>query len=438
MHIVNVSGDCNLRVATLIRTDGRLAGERVPLLIDDKGVHAYSLMWSVVRRGKYTPNTRDTALNCLVPLRLWASISSVDVEQKMVWGECLTHEEITDLEYYIGLRRRDLRTLVQARPVDVNRFLATCNTVVSETQNLRRIYINDYLMFLGDYGNNVLRRTGRDDEHLMRLRKLRLQPAVRDHNRRSKFYVDGSISKQLIGRMSRSYGSRMRDIASEDVLNFALFFASKDPCELWPNNPDRALRNELIIKLLLQTGGRVSEILMLKDTDLKHRNHYIEFPRRHNDPEDPRDRPPVAKTYDRQLRLAEATWSKLMEWLDIQDEITASNPTGFLFVNLSRNPKHFGRPMSRVAVDQIIRGVCRAAGVAPFGAHQLRHLYVQNLAAKAREQGWTNEEWRKAATYLLGWSLKSKMPALYLGEVANIDAEEAMTKVWTERGLIDG
>ncbi|MFC6642218.1 tyrosine-type recombinase/integrase [Sulfitobacter profundi] len=269
----------------------------------------------------------------------------------------------------------------------------------------------------------------------MEQRRERLSPGRSTTGRRQNVYALGSISQQVVGNLRKTIGSRMQQATPDEVSQFAVFFSSLHRNDLWPKNKDRALRNELLIKLLLQTGGRVSELLAIKDTDLVTGKQMVQFARRHNDPDDPRKNNPTLKTYDRQLRLSRETWELLMEWLDVQDELTAHNPQAFLFVNLTRDPRYAGQPMSRMAVDQMIREVCVAAGIKPFGAHQLRHLYVRELAKLAREQGWTNEEWRKAATYLLGWSLTSKMPALYLGEAANQEADLQMKQLWTERGL---
>ena len=393
------------------------------------------MMWSCVRRAEFTPNTRSTALNCLIPLKLWSKISGVNVEHEMVFGPCLSHEQVEDIAYYIGLRRRDLATLAGARPLNLSRFLTACKPVSAETENLRRIYVHNYLMWLGSYGNLVLQKTGQATDDLLEQRRERLSPARDISGRRKKTYSVGSISHQLVGKMRRTLGSRMQQASPDEVHQFALFFSSMRRNELWPKNGDRALRNELLIKLLLQTGGRVSELLAVKDTDLVIGKQMIQFARRHNDPDDPRKYEPTLKTYDRQLRLSDETWALLMQWLDVQDELAGHNPQTFLFINLTRDPRYAGRPMSRVAVDQLIRGVCVAADIKPFGAHQLRHLYVRELAKTASDRGWTNEEWRKAVTYLLGWSLTSHMPGLYMGETANQEADMSMKQLWTERGL---
>lgn len=425
-----------MRVQILVRADGKLAGERLPYLVNDDGqIDAYSMMWSATRRSIFTPNTRKTALNAIIQLRLWSKLTSVNVEQEMVYGSCLSHEQVEDLMYYIGHRRKDLVNLTKTRPLDLNRFLAQCEPVSSETENLRRVYVNDYLLWLGSYGNLILQKTGQANEELMKQRRARLAPKRRNPNQRQANYLSGSISGQIMGGKRRAMGSRMQQATPDEVNQFALFFSSSTRDELWSRNKDRALRNELLIKLLLQTGGRVSELLALKDTDLVHGKNMIQFARRHNDPEDPRKDNPTLKTHDRQMRLSDGTWDLLMEWLDVQDEVTSHDPQAFLFVNLSRNPKYYGQPMTRTAVDQLIREVCKKAEIKPFGAHQLRHLYVRELAQHSQDQGWTDEEWRKAATYLLGWSNSSSMPALYLGEAANQQADMQMKLLWTERGL---
>ncbi|MFC6642217.1 hypothetical protein [Sulfitobacter profundi] len=149
-----------LKLHSLIRTDGNLAGERLPYL-SGEGLDAYSMMWSAARRAQFTPNTRSTALNCLIPMRLWSVISGVNVEREMVFGSCLSHEQVEDMLYYIGLKRKDLATLTIARPADLNRFLSACEPVSAGTENLRRIYINNYLMWLGSYGNLVLQKPGK-------------------------------------------------------------------------------------------------------------------------------------------------------------------------------------------------------------------------------------------------------------------------------------
>jgi integrase len=396
---------------------------------------AYPSMWSVSRRVKLVPNTREVGLHAIISLRLWAKMAGVDVEAQMVYGECLSSDEVADLKYHLSLGQQSLRMLAHGPPADVNKFLSEAKRVSSNSFNLRITYVHDYLKFLGEYGNKVLRNIGQNQSLFMRHRRERLRPAVRVPGSKRNRYEPGSISEELLSAYKPKKASRLSQSSSDVLERVALFISTANMSDIWPKNNDLRLRNEVLLLMLLQTGGRVSELLQAKIDDLIDRKRTIEFRRRHNDPDDPRKREPNLKTFDRELRLSEETWEKLERWLEVHDEVTAATHSPFIFVSFARNPKYFGQPICRQTVKHILDEVCDAAGLPRIRIHDLRHIRVRRLAELAREQNWTNEEWRKAATYLFGWSAASHMPGLYLGDTSDLAAEMAMSQIWRERGF---
>ena len=435
-----------MKIEPLVLTQGNTAGMRTHRTTHDDGSpDPYPTMW-VGANMRHRTGTRKTMLSSIIPLKLWAQFRGCDFEREMVWGDCLSHEQIVDFKSFIGLDVKDLKALLVAPPLDLNKWLRSPsrNFVGLSTLDIRRTYTSDYLLFLGAYGNRCMRKMGYKDPRSMAIRKKRLA-APRYKRRRGKtIYPAGSISEQLASGVSKRkprYKNNSARVASAEA--FALAFAAADVREIWPHKTDKsqksdeALRNELLTKMLLQTGGRVGELQGVKTGDIEPARrgylsvHIVDRP---DDPEDPRAHPPSVKTRERTIRINEETSELLYEWLEVHDEVTDGLPHTFLFVNLLNNAKR-GAPITHVPILNMLAELCDHLGVARITPHDLRHFNVTQLAREGRKKGLTEEEWRKVSTYLFGWSSGSKMPLLYSSGDAETLANEIMLEVWNEAGF---
>lgn len=416
---------------------GPRSGERLPLASgqDGLGLDPHISAWSVARRSTLTPSSRENALYDLIALRLWARITSLPLEERMLHGETIDPSEVRDLVYHLHLRTEDLRILAGDPALDLPRFYDRCKRISTQAFLRRTSTAWDYLDFLGAYGNRMVGKGGKPDPHLMELRRGRLARPARTNGRLA--YVDNSIAKDLLGRRPRARQSRLSTVSTSDLEEFALALVQMDRTAVWPSNRHRALRNEIILRIFIETGMRSGELRQAKIEDLRPRDRKIEIPRRHNDPDSRGRRGANAKTFDGAVPMDESTWDLLMDWLsiheDISEEVREESP--FLFINLDRNPQHRGQQMSSTAVDGIVKDLCGHAGLPSLSPHPLRHLRARRLVDLIRSRNLTHEQARKAITYLMRWSDDSEMLAHYLGDHADAGAEQAMGRIHADRGF---
>lgn len=421
-------------------SQGPRAGERLPLVssLDSLGLDPYMSAWSMTRRLSLTPSSRENALYDLLALRLWGQITQTDIEQIMLYGDTLSPEQVRDLVYHLHLKTKDLRILATQSVLHINTFYDSAERI-STGAFLRRTSVAwDYLEFLGTYGNRLLRKTGQNTQSLMTLRANRLSPPDRQGHKL--IYKDGSIAKELLSRRPKNRQSRLNTHATTDLENFALALMDINRDDVWPKNQDNALRNELILKLLVETGLRSGELRQIKIEDLRQRNHKIEIPRRHNDPDSKGRREANAKTFDGIVSLTPETWNLLTQWLDVHTKIseTVKEESPFLLINTDRNPAHRGQQLSGTTVNKIIKDFCTHANLPKLSAHPLRHLRARRLIDLIREKNLSHEQARKAITYLMRWSDESQMLAHYLGDHADTGAEKTMEIIHSDRFTVGG
>jgi len=419
--------------------EGPRAGERIPLLrLTDGSIDPYVTSWSMQQRIRLTPSSRETAIYEILAAKLWAKIAGVDIEQAMVYGPCLSSEHVSDLFYHLHLRSDDLRILSTAKPLHASKLYEGFTRVSASSLRRRTTFVHAYLAWLGAYGNRVLRRTGRDDAALMDLRAERLRAPITVGKGRAEYHAN-SIAAELLGNRPAVRPSRLSTVPTAQLEEFGLAVSLMERALIWPKNERRALRNELILKTLIETGLRSGEMRQIKISDIRPRERKIAIVRRHNDPDSKGRRESNAKTHDGLVSLAPETWTLLTDWLTMHDNITANarEASDFLFINLDRNPAHFGQQMSGPALDAIVKQAARFFELPALSAHPLRHLKARRLAELVREKKLTPEEARKAITYLMRWSDDSGMLDHYLGDSADLKAEAVMETIHRERGQHD-
>lgn len=415
-----------------IAAQGACHGERTPYLVDDTGaIDRYALAYSIARRKKLTPAARERALDAVIAVRLWAKLADVNVEQSMFYGDCLSTDEVESLKYYIHLTTRELRALSAARPLNLNKRLSVAKRCDQGSFKNKLHYANDYLSFLGQWGDRYYKRVALP-KGLADQRGKRLAPVIKTGKRSKRRYVYGSIADELLRDSSAASMSRIDSTPTAAINIFKLWLAAIDLSEIW-NNEAIARRNRVFLDLLVKNGGRLGEVLQIKNEDIDSRNRGIRIVRRHNDPDDPRKDEPNAKTYDRLLRFDARSWADLQHWLELHFHLTEMTDTQFLIISLSRNPRFAGRPMTKRGARQQVYQACDHAKLPRLKAHDLRHGSVRDLAEEAVKQGWTQEQWRKVATYLYGWSDQSNMPMHYVGDQWVAHAAEIMERVWLRR-----
>ncbi len=413
-------------------TEDPRAGERLPYLVNDDGeIDPYVLAYSTARRKKLTPSTRVRALNAIIAVRLWAKIAGINVEQLMFYGKCLSTDHIESLKYYLHLTNNTLRLLAYTTPVDMKKMLNEAKRCNTSSFNNKLYYAWDYIAFIGQWGSRWHIKADTDPQ-LMTHRRSRLTLPVKQGKRSKRSFISGSIANEMLGDIASSIDSRINQTPTAQLNKFKLWLSVVDLSAIWKNEVIVA-RNRVLLDLLAKNGGRVGEILQIKNEDVDFQNRGIRIVRRHNDPDDPRKDEPNCKTHDRLVRFDERSWADLQKWQDIHFEMTATNDTQFIFISCSRDPRYAGYPMTARGVRDQIYQACDFAYLPRLRAHDLRHGSVRDLAEEAVRQKWTHEQWRKVATYLYGWSDQSGMPTHYVGDQWIQQAAEVMEKVWWNR-----
>jgi len=177
-----------------------------------------------------------------------------------------------------------------------------------------------------------------------------------------------------------------------------------DPRNPWGRGTSKAAnalryRNQLIVLLMLAFGPRRGDILKLHTGDVKAFgvDPTLWIRRRPDDPNDPRDWEPNAKTKERILPL-DATLARLLN-LYIQNhrsQVPKYKKTPYLFL-----ASQTGTPLSSRAVNEIFESL--KAEFPKIHPHVLRHTHNDRLKEHCRESGISEKDMVGHAKYLNGW-----------------------------------
>lgn len=173
-------------------------------------------------------------------------------------------------------------------------------------------------------------------------------------------------------------------------------------------------RNYVLLMLHYHLGCREGEMLSLKikDIDFSSTPATITIHRRHNDPEDPRRRQPVAKTRARLLEVSDDLAALLRCWILLHRSDRRRYPQArkhpFLAVN------RFGAPLSLRGYERIFAALRkRHSALHALASHLLRHDWNDRFLAQAQAANTDPIEVEKDQIYAMGWSDHSKMPQRY-------------------------
>lgn len=183
------------------------------------------------------------------------------------------------------------------------------------------------------------------------------------------------------------------------------------------------LRNYLLVEILLQSGLRLGEILLLKTNDFKlsdeNNNYYIEVNKRNVDLEDSRKiRPSVKNSFSNRIV---AISNDLMQLIDIyirSNRKSLGNKLnkmhGFLFISDN------GKPINLNTVEYIFKKIETKVNTVQkdktirFTPHVLRHTFANQFLEYLIELEKMDMELAKdKLREICGWSLGSPMPTHY-------------------------
>ena len=208
-----------------------------------------------------------------------------------------------------------------------------------------------------------------------------------------------------------------------------------------PENPfQRAnrFRNYVLLRLIFETGCRLSEALILYTTDYQPDTHKpkLAIHRRPHNPLDPRVDLPLVKTRPRVLPLA-ANMAELLETLITEDRKAVPGAKKTPFVFLARD----GSPLATRSVEDMTKRIRRAfPEFERLTIHVLRHDWNDRFSDLAREKGWGQEKETQHRNYLQGWAKTSNQGLHYTRRSTREEAVNAALELqrrdWTGAPLV--
>lgn len=170
-----------------------------------------------------------------------------------------------------------------------------------------------------------------------------------------------NIELKNIGDIRGKSGEKLPAFMNEDEV--ARFIKS---IESYPFSTKVGVRNQLIIKLILYTGIRVSEALNLKYKDISNESESFIIQVRGKG-----NKPRVVMILKKHIEQLLLSWVEQKEALGLKSE--------YLFCNFK------DRPLTQAYVSRIVENILKYAGIRKEknGAHMLRHSFATLLYQKS-------------------------------------------------------
>lgn len=394
----------------------------MPLLIDvSTGLGVFEpTAWSLSLRSRLLEvNTISLALSAVSFLYETLAQSAVNLMDRVRDNDLLSLAEVEGLVARCKYDKVDLRaadSLAEIANVAPHRKTLDKNkaahydvaVVMSSTAEKRLLYIAKYLDWLADYA--FLSRIPPNRNEFRGIAAL-VVAAIRQRTPRA------PPSKKKKG-LTKSREER--------------FLSAVDPAS--PGNPWKSSfirkRNRLVVRMLRDLGIRKGELLGVKIEDVNFTDNTLFIAKRPDDPDDPRNRQPEAKTLERTLPMGEDLVEILRSYID-EDRAGISNARLHPFLVVGRG----GAPLALNSVDLMFKTLReRFPELAPISAHILRHTWNDSFSEFAKGT-MSGEQERKIRNYLMGWSKNSKMAADYTarfveeeGRKASLDMQNSIYK----------
>jgi integrase len=396
-----------------VRTCVLADGQRIPLLLDHRTglpVEA-ATRFTLVKRWQvgHSSGTAATELRSVALLMAWAHRLGIDLEDRIQSGAYFSSTELEALVDELRERRRDRsgegeNVAFEKRDRSTKRITsgdAQWRVVGNEVWYQRIKYVQGYLRWRMD---DAISRVSIEDDRFFRIRQ-RADEVIR----KLELHLPSTKGLQREG-----LGSELRD----------RFLPIIDPSS--PENPfqqSNRYRNYVLLRLIFETGCRLSEALVLYTTDYEPDSHRptLTIHRRPHNPLDPRVDLPLVKTRPRRLPLS-TDMAELLEKLIIGDRkaVPAAKKTPFIF--LARG----GRPLAPRSVEDLTKMIRHAfPEFESLTIHMLRHDWNDRFSELASAKGWSDTRETQHRNYLQGWTKTSKQGLNYTRRSTREEATNA-------------
>lgn len=188
-----------------------------------------------------------------------------------------------------------------------------------------------------------------------------------------------------------------------------------------PSNPFQLRvrqRNALIIRLLLQTGIRISELLALrsdcckKEFDIEYgMQYFLKADENLYLDEDPRSIPPDAKTKTRIIPISEGLAEMIEQYIAVGRRYRgreARKAPAYLFLSSDKKPKPLSYSSVLYMFERLeIVGNSGRKVLSPIFPHRLRYTFFEDVVRVSNLDP-KSEEFKQVSRYLGGWSSTSE------------------------------
>ena len=313
-------------------------GERYPVLFSETGLPDFwvTLYVTASLRLSHAATSIENIIRDILHLRLWEELEERELIEEFAKGVFLCPEDIHSLRDHCLIKpksaRENLNVKKSPNVLKINTlepFKQSSKEVVSKHHYANRIsHIAGFLDFIA---RTVNRAKG---------------------NYAESFTMIEAMTKMLCAqkrKVMRSVGNINDHHLKVPVPEvFEQFMGVVEATSV--NNPFKTPgiknRNELMFRILYETGVRSGELLALRITDIDYFNSRIAIVRRHNDVLDLRSRQPVAKTLSRDVYITSQLAQAIRKYIvETRSRIDGANKHPYLFVTHKKG-KFSGKPIT--------------------------------------------------------------------------------------------
>lgn len=390
-------------------------GERSSVLLDSTtGIPLYYPNLYATTQVRNRSLSDSTLKACLETLKL-LYVYMPDLDVRFSKGEYLSQIDVEQLVDRCSYQMKELvkpeEELTEAKNIHFlegarMKVLAAPQTVTKATKYNRLTHISKYLKWLA----HELRRVNLTKEEgfiveLMCTQIDQLRPA----NKHSKAMHE------------------LHSLPSEDVTLITKIIASDSPDN--PFHESVRLRNELIIKLLYETGMRRGELLNLKIDDFE--GNLVVIRRRPDDKSDKRKHKPNVKTLGRTLRIPPYLEDLYREYiLKSRSKVSGARREPFVFVVHKVGPTE-GQPMTHKALDNIFIALRKKINMR-IHPHRFRHTWNDRFSEIVDSDPELRTKESLIRSYQMGWKQGSGSAEIYNKRHVLAEAQKAAIRLQTK------
>lgn len=352
-------------------------GERYPMLVDRDGMPDFwvTLYVTELLRPSLKQTAIENAIRHITHLKLWEEINERDLIAEISAGTFLSDSDVISIRNHCLLKTKYLREwqgVTRGKNVTKLSISHPATTrhlpVASKAHAANRLaHIANYLHFAA---RTLLRQ-------------------------RSNFT---SLASEIDDMKDRIIAQKPKGLGDKGLANEP--DAKAPPPEVFeqlmqavredsPDNPYKNAgirkRNAAMFDVSYETGMRAGEILGLQIGDVDFQGATISVVRRHDNPQDPRARQPVAKTLERVIPVSLVLVQRLRDYvMNVRASVPNANKNPYLFVTHKRG-KYQGQPISDSSFRNRVLGPATSTNPELFDEvcrHGFRHNFNYRLSKK--------------------------------------------------------